>query len=82
MGQNTKRMPSTLVHLQNNTARVFCKWLAYFKNVLASIPCVPPPCITHCVWAIESPRLITRVRRNLSLPSLGVVLNQRSIGLH
>ena len=22
MGQNTKRMPSTLVHLQNNTARV------------------------------------------------------------
>lgn len=27
--------PSLLVRLQNNTARVFCRWLAYFKNILA-----------------------------------------------
>lgn len=40
--------PSLLVRLQNNTARVFCRSLAYFKNMLAggaSVPYVLSPCI-------------------------------------
>jgi hypothetical protein len=46
--------PPLLVCLQNNTARVFCKWLEYFQNILArgrpSRMCYPlilarrPPC--------------------------------------